>query len=182
MRRTLSTLLLVGALAVSAIAPATARPENAGPPERTSIYDVASSSSDFDVLTAAVEALGLDGVLDGNRQFTVFAPTDAAFVTVAGGVAEEDVVATLVNAFGVDVVKEIVLYHVAPGERFSGDVLSSDTIPTLQGEKIVVDGTTVSGAPIAIDAGLFDVDADNGVIHGIEAVMLPPSNAAARAG
>lgn len=178
MRRTLSTLLLVGALAVAAIAPATARPAQAGPPERTTIYDVASSSSDFDVLTAAVEALGLDGVLDGNRQFTVFAPTDAAFLAAAGVATEAEVIPALVGAFGIDVVREVVLFHVAPGERLSGDVVSSTQIHTLQGEKIAV--SLDSGVQLA-NATLVtaDVDVDNGVIHVIDAVMLPPSIAAA---
>lgn len=190
MRRTLSTLLLVGALAVSAIAPATARPENAGPPERTTILDAAVGNENFEILEDVVLALAangydLTGLLDGRRQLTVFAPTDAAFVNLLGALNANslgDVVAALEGVNGNSGwanLAAVVAYHVAPGERFSGDVLSSDTIPTLQGEKIVVDGTTVSGAQIAIDAGLFDVDVDNGVIHGIQAVMLPPSIAAA---
>ena len=75
MRRTLPTLLFAGLLTAGAAVPAVA-----GPPERTTIVDVASNSEDFEILTAAVTALGLAATLDGNRQFTVFAPTDAAFI------------------------------------------------------------------------------------------------------
>ena len=74
MRRIVS-LLIAGALAVGIAAPVAAR---SGP----TIVDIASSSSDFEILTAAVGAAGLDGLLDGRRQFTVFAPTDDAFLAL----------------------------------------------------------------------------------------------------
>ena len=191
MRRTLSTLLLVGALAVSAIAPATARPENVGPPERTTILDAAVGNENFEILEDVVGALAangydLTGLLDGRRQLTVFAPTDAAFVNLLGALDAAslgDVVAALDGVDGNSGwanLAAVVAYHVAPGERFSDAVVSSDSIPTLQGEKIVVEGLTVSSAEL--DLTLLNVDVDNGVIHGIKDVMLPPSIAAAIAG
>lgn len=188
MRRTLPTLLLVGALAVSAIAPATADPADAGPPDRFTILDTAVGNENFEILQAVVVALAdngydLTGVLDGRRRFTVFAPTDAAFVNLLTALdvgSVEGVVAALdgVNGnTGWANLAAVVAYHVAPGERFSDAVVSSDSIPTLQGEKIVVDGLTVSNADL--DLSLLDVDVDNGVIHGIQDVMLPPSIVAA---
>ena len=73
MRRSIS-LLLAGALALGIAAPAMAAPDE------PSIVDIASGNADFEILTTAVVAAGLDGTLDGRRQFTVFAPTDDAFL------------------------------------------------------------------------------------------------------
>ena len=95
MRRTLPTLLFTGLLAAGATLPAVATP-----PERTTIVDVASSLADFEILTAAVTALDLAPLLDGNRQFTVFAPTDAAFLAAVGLTDEAAVIPALLDAFG----------------------------------------------------------------------------------
>jgi uncharacterized surface protein with fasciclin (FAS1) repeats len=131
---------------------------------------VNAETGEFDQLIAAVDRAGLIGVLDGNRQFTVFAPTDAAF---------QD----LYDALGVDGVDEIplptlravLLHHVSPGERFSGDVLDSTRIRTLNKDFVypsVRGGSAyISGAQIL----LADVDASNGVIHVIDSVLLPGS-------
>ena len=142
MRRTLPTLLFTGLLSAGVALPAVA-----GPPERTTIYDVASNSSDFDVLTAAVDALGLAAALDGNRQFTVFAPTDAAFLALPFVTSEGAAVQQLVDALGLEAVRDVVLYHVAPGDRPAADVISSTQVNTLlKGEKIPV-GVRCGPAP-----------------------------------
>ena len=131
---------------------------------------VNAQTGEFDQLIAAVVRAGLVDALDGNRQFTVFAPTDAAF---------QD----LYDALGVDGVDEIpvatlravLLHHVSPGERFSGDVLDSTRIRTLNQDFVfpsVQGGSAyISGAQILI----ADVDASNGVIHVIDSVLLPGS-------
>ena len=131
---------------------------------------VNAETGEFDQLIAAVDRAGLIGVLDGNRQFTVFAPTDAAFQDLyqALGVngVDEIPVATL---------RAVLLHHVAPGERFSGDVLDSTRIRTLNRDFVypsVAGGSAyVSGAQILI----ADVNASNGVIHVIDSVLLPGS-------
>jgi transforming growth factor-beta-induced protein len=129
---------------------------------------VNAQTGEFDHLIEAVVRAGLVDALNGNRQLTVFAPTDAAF---------EDLFATLgvsgVDAIPVDTLRAVLLYHVAPGERFSGDVLASARIRTL-GKGFLVpsvhDGSAwVNGARIVA----ADVDASNGVIHVIDAVLLP---------
>jgi len=131
---------------------------------------VNAETGEFDQLIAAVDRAGLIGVLDGKRQFTVFAPTDAAFQDLyqALGVngVDEIPVATL---------RAVLLHHVAPGERFSGDVLDSTRIRTLNRDFVypsVSGGSAyISGAQVLI----ADVDASNGVIHVIDSVLLPGS-------
>jgi transforming growth factor-beta-induced protein len=171
MRRTLATTLAAGLLAVGAAVPAAA-----DPPERTTIVDAAlqvnADTGEFDELIGAVTALGLVDALDGQRQFTVFAPTDAAFEALYAQVGVADL-GGLVAALGVDTVRDVVLYHVAPGERLSGTVATADQVNTLNGEKIPVE---VTSSGVHLDEATLlqaDVDVDNGVIHVIDAVMLP---------
>jgi transforming growth factor-beta-induced protein len=167
MRRTLTTTLAaVAALALAA-------PAVAGPPERTSIVDAAiavnAASGEFDELIDAVLYTELAGVLDGNRQFTVFAPTDAAFETLYVALGIDSI-----RDLPKDVVTQVLLYHVAPGERFAADVVESDRIRTMDKSfadiAVTMDGVFIDQAEIvAPDAA----DVDNGVIHIIDAVILP---------
>jgi uncharacterized surface protein with fasciclin (FAS1) repeats len=164
MRRVLGGLvaasLLLGALAV---------PVAADQPSRNgSIVDTAiaanAQSGEFSTLIAAVKAAGLVETLDGRRQFTVFAPTDAAFAKLglnAGNVGDFDR-AALTN---------ILLYHVAAGERFASDVLDSSKIRMLNKQFATVDGTagTIDGAAIVGT----DIDVSNGVIHIVSDVLMP---------
>ena len=167
MRRTLTTsLAAVAALAIAA-------PAVAGPSERTSIVDAAiavnAASGEFDELIDAVLYAELAGVLDGNRQFTVFAPTDAAFEALYDAL-EIDSIRDLPK----DLVTQVLLYHVAPGERFATDVIESERIRTMDKSfadiAVTMDGVFIDQAEIvAPDAA----DVDNGVIHVIDAVILP---------
>lgn len=123
----------------------------------------------FDTLIAAVLAADpiVQRVLTGKGQFTVFAPTDDAFALLG---LDENNVATL----GPDVLRDILLYHVAPGRRYSDDVLNSYRIRTLYKSFLLQNGgvlTDVNGREATIIA--TDVEARNGVIHGINAVVLP---------
>lgn len=158
---------------VLALAPA-ARADKPG----DSIVDIASGNPNFSTLVAAVDKAGLVGALDGNRMFTVFAPTNAAFDAAAKAVLE-DPAATgmdLVNALSAEALAPILLYHVAPGERFSGDVLGAERIRTLSKGFLFVDGTTLIGNNSSaglIAPDLIDIDASNGVIHAIDFVLLP---------
>lgn len=156
--------LLVFALAFASFAPAFAARQ------KTTIVDKAleinAATGEFSTLIAAVVAADLVGTLDGNRQFTVFAPTDAAFAKLglnASNIGTLDK-ATLTN---------ILLYHVAPGERFAADVVSSSKIRMLNKSFAAVEvndmGAFIDGAKII----LTDVDVDNGVIHVVDSVLLP---------
>jgi uncharacterized surface protein with fasciclin (FAS1) repeats len=129
---------------------------------------VNAATGQFDELIAAVSRAGLVGVLDGNRQFTVFAPTDAAF----------DELYTALGVQGVDdiplaTLKAVLLHHVAPGERFSDDVLGSTRIRTLNRDFVY---PSTGGGAAFVDGGrivMADVDASNGVIHVIDHVLVP---------
>ena len=169
MRRTFTAAAAAAAFALGATAPAVA-----GPPERTTIVDAAVANGGFTQLVAAVTELGLADTLDGNRQFTVFAPTDQAFFDLYDSIDGVKNLDDLIGLLGEDAVRDVVLYHVAPGERLSGDVVSSTQINTLtKGEKIPV---SFDGEDVILDEATLltpDVDVDNGVIHVIDAVMLP---------
>ena len=150
--------------------------------ERISLVDVAlavnAESGEFSTLIAAVLATGLDVILSGNGQKTVFAPTDAAFAALdlnAENIGELDT-ATLTG---------ILSYHVAKGRRAAEDVVRSEQIRMLNREftsiSVTDEGAFIDGARIV----MTDVFADNGVIHVIDAVLLPgqekPSPASTRA-
>jgi len=130
---------------------------------------VNAQTGEFSHLIEAVVRAGLVPTLDGHRQLTVFAPTDAAF---------ERLFTTLgvsgVDQIPVDTLRAVLLYHVAPGNRDSSAVLDSSRIRTLSKAFLtpsVHDGSPwINGARIVIP----DVRASNGVIHVIDAVLLPP--------
>jgi transforming growth factor-beta-induced protein len=129
---------------------------------------VNAQTGEFDHLIAAVVRAGLVGTLDGNRQFTVFAPTDAAF---------EDLFAALgvdgVDEIPLDTLRTVLLYHVAPGERLSGDVISSSRFRTIG--KGFLSPSVHDGSAWINDARIVmpDVDVSNGVSHVIDKVLLP---------
>ena len=129
---------------------------------------VNAETGEFSHLIAAVQRAGLVDTLNGNRQFTVFAPTDAAF----------DALFAKLGVSGVDdipvaTLRAVLLHHVAPGERFSADVLASTRIRMLDKSfthPAIVNGVpTIDGATIVIP----DVNASNGVIHVIDRVLMP---------
>jgi uncharacterized surface protein with fasciclin (FAS1) repeats len=135
--------------------------------EQPTIAEIAAGAEDFSILVDLLTATGLVDTFAGNRQFTVFAPTNDAFealfeVVDPATLTEEQIVG-------------ILLYHVSPGERFSGDVLESDRIRMLSKEFAWVDAEalTINDANLILE--LVDIDASNGVIHAIDAVLLPPS-------
>lgn len=156
----------------------TAMHGNQGKPAGDSILDIAGSSEDFTILAAAVEFAGLGEALDGKRQLTVFAPTNDAFAKLlAPGQSAEN----LLNTLGKETVRDILLYHVAPGKRQANAVLGSEQINTLLKKFIDVElngsdltvGNNENGFANVIDTNIF---ASNGVIHVIDTVMLPPTS------
>jgi uncharacterized surface protein with fasciclin (FAS1) repeats len=166
MKRTIATLAAAGMLALAVAAPAAAR---SGPTIADTAIAVNAETGEFSQLIAAASRAGLVGALDGNRQLTVFAPTDAAFA---------DLYATLgvtgVDEIPVATLRAVLLHHVAPGERFSDDVLDASRIRTLNRD-FVFPGTD-GGASID-DASIVaaDTDASTGVNHVIAAVLHPGS-------
>jgi uncharacterized surface protein with fasciclin (FAS1) repeats len=165
-RTTVTAVVVAGLVGVSTFA----APYVQAAKERTSIVDVAlqvnAETGEFATLIAAVVAANLVPVLDANRQFTVFAPTDAAF-------AELGLDASNIGSMDKAALTSILLYHVAPGSRPAEDVLKSEKIRTIAKKflavRVAADGAFVNDAKILMP----DVLADNGVIHVIDAVLLP---------
>ena len=131
------------------------------------IVDVASTTDGFSTLVAAVTAADLAETLSGDGPFTVFAPTDDAFAALPAGVLD-----ALLLPENKDVLAKILTYHVVSGAVMAADVTDGD-VATVEGQNVTLstaDGVTVNGAKV-IQA---DVVASNGVIHAIDAVILPP--------
>jgi uncharacterized surface protein with fasciclin (FAS1) repeats len=133
------------------------------------IVETAAAAGNFDTLVSLVQKAGLEETLATGGPFTVFAPTDAAFAKVP----EETL-----TALGEDPaqLKAVLLYHVAEGELPAEEVVSRDSIETLNGASVEVnasgDSVRVNDATVA----QADVEASNGVIHVIDEVLLPPAN------
>jgi transforming growth factor-beta-induced protein len=138
-------------------------------PEPMTIVDVAVADGRFTTLAAALGAADLVETLQGDGPFTVFAPTDDAFAMLPEGTVE----ALLGD---IPALTEILLYHVVSGEVMAADVVELSSAETVGGMpvKISVDGDKVmiNGVQVIIT----DVMADNGVIHVIDSVLLPPGD------
>ena len=142
------------------------------------IVDVAASAGSFKTLIAAVQAAGLVDALKGQGPLTVFAPTDAAFVSTFRAVlannslTEADVIA-FISAGGVDTalgdgaLSNILLYHVTNGRRTSTSVVAAPGYQMLNGERLTRSDLLAAG----INA--VDISASNGVIHVINSALLP---------
>lgn len=134
------------------------------------IVDTAVAAGDFTTLVAAVQAAGLVDTLKGEGPFTVFAPTDAAFAALPEGTVE-----TLLKPENKDQLVSILTYHVVPGAVKSSDLTEGMTAATVQGGEVTFTldgGAKVNGANVTA----ADVAASNGVIHVIDAVIMPPAN------
>ena len=155
--------------------------ENAMAAEETNtIVDVASNHPDYSTLVTAIEAAGLVDTLNGPGPFTVFVPTNAAFDKLPEGTVE-----TLTTT-DTEQLSSILTYHVVSGEVMAADLFSAIqeagdegyTITTLNGGTLTA--MLVDGAVHLMDAGgnaaivtMTNVDADNGVIHVIDTVLMP---------
>jgi uncharacterized surface protein with fasciclin (FAS1) repeats len=136
-------------------------------PSDKNIVETAVSAGSFKTLAAALEAAGLISALEGDGPFTVFAPTDAAFAKLPAGTVE-----TLLKPENREQLKSILLYHVVPGRVFSEEVVTLSTATTLQGSTVDIStkyGVKIDNAKVV----KTDINATNGVIHVIDAVILP---------
>jgi uncharacterized surface protein with fasciclin (FAS1) repeats len=138
------------------------------PPPPFTVVDVIVNSPDHTILEAAVLAAGLETALSGAGPFTVFAPTDAAFAALPAGTID----ALLAN---IPALTDILTYHVAAGNVLSSNLSNGQSITTLQGQPVTVsinaNGVFINNAKVTV----ADIVADNGVVHVIDAVLLPPS-------
>ncbi|MCH1575888.1 MAG: fasciclin domain-containing protein [Flavobacteriales bacterium] len=137
--------------------------------DQTTVVDVIVNSSVHNLLEVAVIEADLAGTLSGEGPFTVFAPTDDAFLTLAGALnaSAEDLLALPELA-------DILLYHVVGAQVLSTDLADGATATTLLGEDVTVtindDGIFINDAQVTV----ADIVTDNGVVHVIDAVLLVP--------
>ncbi len=137
-------------------------------PSSQTIVDVAGEAGSFKTLLAAAQAAGLAEALMGEGPFTVFAPTDDAFAKLPAGTVE-----SLLMKENLAKLQGILQYHVVPGRVFSDAVVGMDSVKTLDGSEInisVMDGKAMANESVIVAT---DIDASNGVIHVIDAVLIP---------
>ncbi|MBK6823397.1 MAG: fasciclin domain-containing protein [Saprospiraceae bacterium] len=137
-----------------------------------SVVDIIVASPDHNTLEAAIGAAGLAPTLQGAGPFTVFAPTDAAFAALPPGTVE----ALLKDPQGA--LTQILLYHVVGANALSSGLTNGQFIKTINGKSVNVlinkDGVFINNAKVTV----ADVLADNGVVHVLDAVLLPPATVA----
>ncbi len=138
--------------------------------EEQPILETAAAAGNFTTLAAAVEAAGLTETLSGEGPFTVFAPTDEAFAALPEGTLDE----LLANP---EQLASILTYHVVSGEMTSDQLTEGQEVTTVNGAPATI---TLEGGPAINGAAIStpDIQATNGVIHVIDAVILPPEAAA----
>ncbi len=181
------SLMLVALFVLAACAPAatpepTAVPEPTTAPEPTAeptpapmdIVDTAIADGRFTTLVAAVQAAELVETLKGEGPFTVFAPTDDAFAALPEGTLE-----SLLLPENKQTLTDILLYHVVAGKVMAADVTGLSSATTVLGEDVTVKvdmgNVYINEAKVIIT----DIETSNGVIHVIDAVILPPAEEAA---
>ena len=136
-------------------------------PPTTTVVDIVVNSPDHNTLEAAVLAAGLETTLSGDGPFTLFAPTDAAFAALPAGTVD----ALLADPTGD--LTQILLYHVIGAEVLSTDLSDGQMAETLNGQEVMV--KIENGNVFINDAQVTvaDIQTDNGVVHVIDAVLLP---------
>ncbi len=135
---------------------------------KPTIVEVAAGNPDFSTLVAALKAAGLVDALSGEGPFTVFAPTDAAFAKLPAGTVEE-----LLKPENKQKLTSILTYHVVSGKVMAADAVKLTEATSLEGDTIAISasdaGVKVDGANVTAT----DIKASNGVIHVIDAVIMP---------
>lgn len=138
--------------------------------EKKDIVDTAVAAGSFSTLAAALQAADLVGTLKGEGPFTVFAPTDAAFEKLPEGTVEG-----LLKPENKEKLVAVLTYHVVPGKVTAAEVVKLDEAKTVEGSDIKI--TTEGDVVMVNEAKVIkaDIMTKNGVIHVIDAVILPPT-------
>jgi uncharacterized surface protein with fasciclin (FAS1) repeats len=165
--------ILVAACSSSAaspsVAPSVAPSAAASVAPAGDIVEVATAAGSFKTLLQAATVAGLVDTLKGPGPFTVFAPTDEAFAALPAGTLD----GLLKDPAKL---KDILLYHVVSGKVMADEVVKLTSATTVQGKAITItvkDGTVYLNDTVKVVT--TDIQASNGVIHVIDAVLLPPS-------
>jgi uncharacterized surface protein with fasciclin (FAS1) repeats len=138
-------------------------------PASKDIVDVAVSAGSFKTLAAALQAAGLVDTLKGKGPFTVFAPTDEAFAALPKGTVEK-----LLLPENKAKLQAVLTYHVVSGKVKAAQVVGMKSAKSVEGSSLPIrlEGSSVRIANASVTK--TDISASNGVIHVIDAVMLPP--------
>ena len=157
---TFTSLALVGIMAV--VSPARAQ-------QTKDIVDTAVAAGSFTTLAKALTAADLVATLKGPGPFTVFAPTDEAFAKLPAGTLEN-----LLKPENKAMLRRVLTYHVVPGKVMAADVVKVSSAKAVSGDTLSI---KASGGTVMVDKARVvktDIAASNGVIHVIDAVLLPP--------
>ncbi len=160
--KTLTVLTTIAALTSPAWAGKTAK-------ETKDVVDTAIAAGSFETLVAAVQAADLVDTLKSEGPFTVFAPTDEAFAKLPAGTIE----ALLADK---EKLQAILTYHVVAGKVLAADVVNLTEAKSVEGTLLTIDtsnGVMVDGANVV----QTDIETSNGVIHVIDAVLIPAATA-----
>jgi uncharacterized surface protein with fasciclin (FAS1) repeats len=149
---------------------ANAERNETGAAKTLDIVDTAVGAGQFNTLAAALTAADLVDTLKGDGPFTVFAPTDAAFAKLPAGTVENQL-----KPENRDQLVSVLTYHVVPGKVYAADVVTLTGATTLNGSDVTI--AVVDGGVRIDNANVVttDIAASNGVIHVIDAVILPNS-------
>lgn len=137
---------------------------------QSDIVDTAVAAGSFTTLVKAVQAAGLVDTLKGSGPFTVFAPTDDAFAKLPPGTLD-----SLLKPENRDKLRSILLYHVLPGRVDAAEIGHLSSAKTVEGSRVRFQ---VNGGMVMVDGAQVvkaDIPASNGLIHVIDAVILPPN-------
>jgi len=136
--------------------------------EQKDVVDTAVGAGDFGTLVTAIKAADLVETLKGKGPFTVFAPTDEAFAKLPAGTVEN-----LLKPENKQKLASILTYHVVPGKVMASEVVKLADAKTVNGQSLTIN---VEGEMVTVDSAKVvktDIECSNGVIHVIDAVVLP---------
>lgn len=145
--------------------------EVTAPMSSEDIVAVASGDEQFSTLVSAIDAAGLVETLQGEGPYTVFALTNEAFDALTAGTLDN-----LLKPENKDQLTEILTYHDVPGKIMSADLQDGQEVETVPGERLTIklgDSVEVEGVGSSATVTQPDIEASNGVIHVIDAVLLP---------
>ncbi len=158
----------INSLFAATLIVATSTAAFAAEPVKKDIVDTAVGAGSFKTLAAALTAAGLVDTLKGPGPFTVFAPTDEAFAKLPAGTVED-----LLKPENKKKLTDILTYHVVAGKVMAADVVKLKDAKTVQGKAVKI---TVKDGKVLVDAANVtktDIACSNGVIHVIDAVIMP---------
>ena len=155
--------------APAASAPAPARAASMPPVDATNIVSIASGSADHSTLVAALKAADYVGAVAASGPLTVFAPTNAAFDALPPGTVD-----SLLEPANADQLREVLKYHVTTSTLTAASFQDGQSLGMANGARATItregDAVSINGAHI-----VASIPASNGIVHVIDAVLLPPS-------